>query len=63
MKLKKEKKNKTARVNFRCTEADLNSIQLKANLYTEGKLSEYIVYASKNFVASKEDFEEEIEES
>lgn len=58
MRLKKQNKNKTSRVAFRCTDANYNKIQQKANIYTEGNLSEYLLFAALNFVPSKEDFEE-----
>lgn len=57
MRLKKSKKNKTSRLAFRCTEDEENKMQQKANLYTEGNVSEWIIYASLNFVPGKEDFE------
>ena len=60
MRLKKPKNNKTQRITFRCVEAELNAIMRKACIYTEGNLSEYILYAALNFVPSKEDFEKEI---
>ena len=57
MRLKKKKTNKTEPVNFRCTLEEFQLIQRKALLYTEGNLSEFIVFASTEFVPSKEDFE------
>ena len=57
MRLKKNKSNKTSRPSFRCTEAEENKIQQKANIYTDGNLSEYVVFAALNFVPSKDDFE------
>ncbi len=59
MRLKRSKKNKEGRVSFRCLETEENKIQQKANIYTDGNLSEYVLYAALNFVPSKEDFEEE----
>jgi len=59
MRLKKNKTNKTSRVTFRCVEAEENKLQQKANIYTDGNLSEYILFAALNFVPSKDDFEEE----
>jgi len=60
MRLKKPKTNKTQRITFRCVESDMNAMMRKACIYTEGNLSEYILYAALNFVPSKEDFEKEI---
>lgn len=57
MRLKKQKNNKTSRVTFRCTEKEENKLQQKANIYTEGNVSEFVLYAALNFVPSKEDFE------
>ena len=59
MRLKKQKNNKTSRITFRCVQEEENAIMRKALLYTEGNLSEYILYAALNFVPSKEDFEKE----
>jgi hypothetical protein len=59
MRLKKGNNNKVKRTTFRSTEMELNKIQQKANIYTDGNLSEYILFASLTFVPSKEDFEEE----
>lgn len=59
MRLKNTKKSKTSRVAFRCTENEENKMQQKANIYTEGNISEYIIFAALNFVPSKSDFEQE----
>ena len=59
MRLKKNKTNKSSRLTFRSTEFEANKIQQKANIYTDGNLSEYILFAALNFVPGKEDFEEE----
>ena len=57
MRLKKQKQNKTEKKDFRCTEDEANIIQRKANIYTDGNVSEYCLYAALNFVPGKEDFE------
>ena len=57
MRLKKKKNNKTKAINLRCTEEEYNIIMRKSLLYTEGNTSEFIVFASTEFVPSKEDFE------
>ena len=58
MRLKKKKKiNKDKRTTFRSTEKELNKMQVKANLYTDGNLSEYILFAALNFVPSGDELE------
>ena len=59
--LKKNKTNKSERFIFRCTEEEKNQIMRKALLYTEGNVSEYILFAAKEFVPDKDDFEKEEE--
>lgn len=59
MRLKKNKNNKSERITFRSTIDDSHKIQQKANIYTDGNISEYVLFASLNFVPSKDDFEEE----
>ena len=62
MRLKKAKKNKTESVGVRCKQDEYNALQRKANIYTDGNLSEYVLFAALNFVPSKEDFELEEKE-
>ena len=38
---------------------ELNKIIIKPNIYTEGNLSQYILYAALNFIPGKEDFDED----
>lgn len=57
MKLKSPKETKEEYVKARCHQVDKNAMQVKANLYTDGNLSEWVLYASMNFVPGKEDFE------
>lgn len=59
MRLKKQAKNKTERISFRCSLEDFNRLQLKANTYTEGNLSEYLLYVGLNFLPEEQDFEKE----
>lgn len=59
MRLKKQSNNKTKRHTLRLTESELNKLKRKANIYTEGNLSELLLFAALNFVPSKEDFEEQ----
>lgn len=39
------------------TELNLNKMQAKANLYTEGDLAEYILYAALHFLPTRDDYE------
>lgn len=59
MRLKKAKTNKNRAINFKCLESDFNKIKQKASIYTDGNVSEYVLFAALNFVPSKDDFEEE----
>ena len=59
MRLKRQAKNKTERIGIRCTLEDFNKLQQKANIYTEGNLSEYLLYVGLNFLPHKDDFEKE----
>lgn len=59
MRLKRPKKFKDDYVRFRCKTTVKNALQRKANIYTEGNLSEYLIFAGLNFVAGGEDFEDE----
>lgn len=58
MQLKRPMETKSERIDLRVSKEIKNKIRQKAALYTNGKLSEYILYAALNFVASIEDFEE-----
>lgn len=60
VRLKTTKDNKTGRITFRCKVKEENKIKQKANIYCEGNISEYILYAALNFVPGKEDFEIEV---
>jgi len=62
MRLKKNKKYKVARIEFKCKPAEKNRIQQKANIYTEGNLSEYVLFTALNFIPSKDDLEEDKKE-
>lgn len=59
MRLKKKKVNKTEGGAFRCTEEQMNAIKGKALMYADGNLSEWIVYASMNYVPSGEELDDE----
>jgi hypothetical protein len=55
--LKRDKIYKTEFIGIRCTEEQYNEIKIKANIYTEGNVSEYVLYAAENFVVNYEDLE------
>jgi len=59
MRLKKAKQEKNSTVATRCTIPEHNKIQQKANIYCDGNVSEYLLYAALNFVPGREDFEKE----
>lgn len=59
MKLIKAEKNRKSRIGIKCQAKEKNALQRKANIYTDGNLSAYLIYAGLNFVPGKEDFEEE----
>ena len=55
--LKRDKIYKTHFIGVRCTEEQYNEIKLKANLYTEGNISEFTLYSALNFEPNYEDLE------
>ncbi len=58
MRLKKEEKNPREKwIKSRVNNDESNIIQEKADLYTDGNVSEYLRYAALNFVPSKKDLE------
>ncbi len=59
MRLKRPVESKNERIDLRLTKAQKNKIKQKAELYCEGNVAEYVLYASLNFVPGKEDFEQE----
>ena len=59
MRLKTKKTTKETYVKFRIEQKVKNKLQQKANIYTDGNLSEFMIYAGLNFIPSKEDFETE----
>ena len=42
---------------FRASDAQHKEIQTKANLYTDGNLSEWMLHASLNYMPNKEELE------
>lgn len=61
MRLKKAKSNKTSGISLRCKEREFNKIKQKANIYADGNVSEYMIYAAIHFIPGKEDFEDDEE--
>lgn len=59
MRLKKQIKNKVEKVETRCTKDEKMSIRRKSQLYCEGNISEWVLYAALNFVPDQTDFEDE----
>ena len=57
MRLKKVKNNKSETVSFRISMSKLNKLKMKAQLYTDGNLSEWIIFAATTRKPTKEDFE------
>ena len=59
VRLKPRKRYRTKYIGIRCTDIEYHEIKLKAGLYTEGNISEYILYAVLKFKPSKQDLIEE----
>ena len=57
MRLKKQSKNKSENIAFRCSKDHYNLIKRKANIYTEGNISEWVLFAAMNCLPDKNDFE------
>lgn len=57
--LKRDKIYKDEFIGIRLTKEQRNEIQLKANLYTEGNISEYVLYSALNFEPVYEDLEDD----
>lgn len=56
--IKRNKNYKTKFIGVRCTDEEYNKVKIRANLYTEGNLSEYVLYSSINFKVESSDLEE-----
>ena len=59
--LKSIKKQKTKVIGIRCTEREYNELKIKANVYTEGNISEYVLYCALCYKINKNDVTEVIE--
>lgn len=57
MRLKNKKSLKNVNTTFRASEEDLNKIKQKAQIYTEGNVSEWVLYSSLNYVPSGDELE------
>jgi len=57
MRIKKKNTTKDKFLGLRISEKEQNAIKIKANLYTEGNVSEWILYASTNYRPKKEELE------
>lgn len=57
--LKRKKNYKTEYIGVRMNKEQRNEIQLKANLYTDGNLSEFVLYSALNFEPNYEDLEDD----
>ena len=58
MRLKKNKIYKGKVIAFRVTEKEFNLIKIRANLYTDGNVSEWITQAGLKFKPKRADIEE-----
>lgn len=57
--LKPRKVYRTNFIGIRCTDEEKNRIQLKANLYTEGNISEYMLFCALEYEVKRGDIERE----
>lgn len=55
MRLKKRKENRKERVTARVTSREFNEIKLKAGLYCEGNISEWIATAALKYKPNRND--------
>lgn len=59
MRLKKEDNIKNDKITVRVSNMQLNKLKAKANVYCDGNLSEWILYAALHFIPSKEELVED----
>lgn len=59
MRLKRPVDFKSERLDLRITKKHKNMIRQKAQLYCDGNMAEWVVYASLNFVPGGEDLEDD----
>jgi len=58
MKLKKRINNKKKILGFRVNEIEFNKIKLKANLYCNGNISNWLASAALNYKPNREELED-----
>lgn len=58
MKLKKRKENRIKTIAFRVTEREYNKIRLKAGIYSEGKISDWVASSALNYRPTKGELDE-----
>lgn len=57
--LKTEKDNKSYRINLRCTLKEFYDIKKKALVYCDGNISEYVTYAARSYMPSKDELKKD----
>jgi len=57
MKLKTVRLQRDKIANFRCTVPEYKRLKVQANLYAEGKLSDYLRFCALNYKVTKKDLE------
>ena len=57
MRLKKRKNNKVKTIASRVTETEFNKIKLKAGLYAEGNVSDWLAIAALKYKPEKKDLD------
>jgi len=57
MRIKKKKKTKSEWIACRVSKEEQNDIKIKANLYTEGNVSEWLIHAARNYAPKREELE------
>ena len=56
--LKKKKNQKQNFIGLRASDEEKNKMQIKANLYTDGNLSEWIIYSGINYSPKRDELED-----
>jgi len=57
LRLKKVKRDPGKNLTFRISEKEYNNVLKKAAVFTDGNVSEWVRYASQNFMPRKSDLE------
>jgi hypothetical protein len=60
MRLKKEESYMINKVTIRCTDKEKNQLQVMANIYCEGNLSEFVRFCVLNYEIKLEDLQENL---